>query len=97
VEDRVQLVFDLALVEVAAQGRVEQRARVADRDALAGAVGPPVQPVLTSQMLALCFFIFSASSSAYLPGCQTGRGAEARAEGRLGSVTPTSVPATFAV
>src|SRR4029450_12534744 len=59
---------------------------------------PPHQPVLTSQTRALCLRIFSASSSAYLFGCQTRNGPPKQGENVVcGSVTPISVPATFAV
>src|ERR1043165_1359933 len=59
---------------------------------------PPAQPVFTSQTRALCFFIFAASNSAYLLGCQTRNGPPKHGENvACGSVTPTSVPATFAV
>ena len=59
---------------------------------------PPLQPVFTSQTRALCCFIFAASSSAYLLGCHTRKGPPKQAEKvACGSVTPTSVPATFAV
>src|SRR5262245_13391899 len=59
---------------------------------------PPLQPVLTSQTRALCCFIFAASSSAYLLGCQTRNGPPKHGENVAdGSLTPTSVPATLAV
>ena len=59
---------------------------------------PPPQPVFTSQTRALCFVIFSASNSAYLLGCQTRNGPPKHGENVVcGSVTPISVPATFAV
>src|SRR3954451_15460556 len=59
---------------------------------------PPLHPVLTSQTRDLCFLIFSASSSAYLLGCQTRNGPPKHGENVAdGSLTPTSVPATFAV
>src|SRR6476620_10712874 len=59
---------------------------------------PPPQPVLTSQTRALCFCILSASSSAYLLGCQTRNGPPKHGENVAdGSFTPTSVPATLAV
>src|SRR5215204_3371624 len=59
---------------------------------------PPLQPVLTSQTFALWLAIFSASSCAYLAGCQTRNGPPKHGEKvACGSVTPTSVPATFAV
>jgi hypothetical protein len=59
---------------------------------------PPLQPVLTSQTLAPCCFIFWARSSAYLDGCQTRNGPPKQGEKvASGSVTPTSVPATLAV
>src|SRR5690625_7498715 len=59
---------------------------------------PPLQPVLTSHALTLFSRIFSASISAYLVGCHTRNGAPKHAEKTgLGSVTPISVPATFAV
>ena len=59
---------------------------------------PPLQPVLTSQTRAWCCFIFAASSSAYLFGCQTRNGPPKHGENvACGSVTPTSVPATLAV
>src|SRR3954469_17460235 len=59
---------------------------------------PPVHPVLTSQTRAPCLFIFAASSSAYLPGCQTRNGPPKHGENVAdGSFTPISVPATFAV
>ena len=60
--------------------------------------GPPDQPVLTSQVWAPCLRSLSASSSAYLVGCQTRNGPPKHAENvASGSFTPTSVPATFAV
>src|ERR1700761_2808259 len=59
---------------------------------------PPLQPVFTSQTRALCFFIFAASNSAYLFGCQTMNGPLKHGENvAVGSFTPTSVPATLAV
>src|SRR5215472_8756235 len=59
---------------------------------------PPVQPVLTSHTRDWCFLIFSASSSAYLFGCHTRNGPPKQGENvACGSVTPISVPATFAV
>jgi hypothetical protein len=59
---------------------------------------PPLHPVLTSQARAPCFFIFSASNSAYLLGCQTRKGPPKHGEKVAdGSFTPTSVPATLAV
>ena len=59
---------------------------------------PPLQPVFTSQTLALCCCIFAASSSAYFAGCQTRNGPPKQGENvACGSVTPISVPATFAV
>ena len=59
---------------------------------------PPVQPVLTSHTRARCCWIFAASSSAYLPGVQTRNGPPKQGENvALGAVTPSSVPATFAV
>ena len=78
--------------------RVDDGARVLEADALADAVAPPPQPVFTSQTRALCCFIFAASSSAYLLGCQTRNGPPKQGENvACGSVTPISVPATFAV
>src|SRR4051812_8771597 len=60
--------------------------------------GPPLQPVLTSQTFAPCSAIFEASSAAYLVGCQTRNGPPKQGEKvAVASVTPTSVPATFAV
>src|SRR5690606_12154419 len=60
--------------------------------------GPPVQPVLTSQVCAPCLRSFSASISAYFVGCHTRNGPPKHGENvGSGSFTPTSVPATFAV
>ena len=60
--------------------------------------GPPVQPVLTSQTLALCFAIFSPSRRAYTFGCSGRNGAPKQVLNvAFGSVTPVSVPATRAV
>ena len=54
--------------------------------------------MFTSQTFALCLRSLSASSSAYLAGCQTRNGAPKHGENvASGSVTPISVPATFAV
>src|SRR5881227_4311419 len=59
---------------------------------------PPLQPVLTSQTRALYCFIFAASNSAYLLGCQTRNGPPKHGENVAdGSFTPSSVPATLAV
>src|SRR6516225_8840023 len=59
---------------------------------------PPLQPVFTSQTLDLWPCIFSAKSPAYFMGCQTRKGPPKHGEKvACGSVTPTSVPATFAV
>src|SRR5436190_18280364 len=59
---------------------------------------PPLQPVFTSHTRAPCFFIFAASSSAYLFGCQTRNGPPKHGENVAdGSFTPTSVPATLTV
>ena len=59
---------------------------------------PPLQPVLMSQTFTLCSFIFCASNSAYFAGCQTRNGAPKQVLNVAeGSVTPISVPATFAV
>jgi hypothetical protein len=59
---------------------------------------PPIQPVFTSHTREPCFFIFAASSSAYLLGCQTRNGPPKQGENVAeGSFTPTSVPATLAV
>lgn len=57
---------------------------------------PPDQPVLTSHAVALCFCIFSASMAAYCVGCSMINAAPKQAEKvALGSLTPTSVPATY--
>src|SRR5262245_4278420 len=59
---------------------------------------PPDQPVFTNHALALYCCIFAASSSAYLEGRQTRNGPPKHGENvACGSVTPISVPATFAV
>src|SRR5678816_4158123 len=59
---------------------------------------PPVHPVLTSHTRAQCRLIFAASSSAYLAGCHTRNGPPKQGENVVvGSLTPTSVPATLAV
>src|SRR5262249_55140790 len=59
---------------------------------------PPLQPVFTSPTRALCCFILAARSSAYLLGCHTRNGPPKQGENVAeGSLTPTSVPATFAV
>ena len=59
---------------------------------------PPLQPVFTSQTFTLWRRIFSASSPAYFIGCQTRNGPPKQGEKvACGSVTPISVPATFAV
>src|SRR5512145_2196158 len=59
---------------------------------------PPLQPVFTSHTREPCFFIFSASNCAYLPGCQTRNGPPKQGENVAeGSLTPSSVPATLAV
>lgn len=59
---------------------------------------PPLQPVLTSHAWLPFLAILSASSSAYLVGCQTMNAAPKQAENvASGSFTPISVPATFAV
>src|SRR5260370_24508078 len=59
---------------------------------------PPVQPVLTSHTRASCARILTASNSAYLLGCHTRNGPPKHAENvAVGSFTPISVPATFAV
>ncbi|MNC96609.1 hypothetical protein D3C83_140260 [compost metagenome] len=60
--------------------------------------GPPLQPVLTSQQRTLWRAIFSPRSFAYTVGCRAMNGAPKHAENAaFGSVTPRSVPATFAV
>jgi hypothetical protein len=60
--------------------------------------GPPVQPVFTSQTRTPCRAIRSPSIRAYTPGWSGRNGAPKQAENvALGSVTPRSVPATFAV
>src|SRR5688500_2816413 len=60
--------------------------------------GPPVQPVLIIHTFTLCSCILSPSILAYLPGCSGRKGAPKQALNvGLGSVTPASVPATFAV
>src|SRR6476646_4916289 len=59
---------------------------------------PTLQPVLTSQAFAFCCCILAASSSAYLEGRHTRKGPPKQGENvACGSVTPISVPATFAV
>lgn len=59
---------------------------------------PPDQPVLTSQPVAPCFCIFSASIAAYLVGCSIMNAAPKQAENvAVGSLIPSSVPATRAV
>ena len=71
---------------------------VCEFDAFACAVCAPLQPAFTSQARVPYCFIFAASSSAYLLGCQTRDGPPKQGENVAdGSVTPTSVPATFAV
>src|SRR6478736_4085527 len=60
--------------------------------------GPPVQPVFTSQTLAPCLSSFSPSSRAYTAGGCGRNGAPKHVENvGWGSVTPSSVPASFAV
>lgn len=59
---------------------------------------PPTIPVLTSQHYTLCFLLFSANIFAYLEGCNTINASPKAAENvRLGSMMPTSVPATLLV
>src|SRR6266850_7006958 len=60
--------------------------------------GPPVQPVFTSQTRAWCCAILSPSIVAYRLG-GSGRNGEPKQvlNVAFGSVTPFSVPATFAV
>ncbi len=60
--------------------------------------GPPVQPVFTSQTLAPCWSSFSPSIRAYTRGGCGRNGAPKHVEKvGCGSVTPSSVPASFAV
>ena len=56
---------------------------------------PPVQPVFTSQAVAPCLFILSASMAAYFVGCSMMKAAPKQAEKvAVGSFTPSTVPAT---
>lgn len=67
---------------------MHQAARAAHR--------PPVQPVLTSQALVPCCAIFSASMLAYFMGCHMRKAPPKQAlKVASGSVTPSSVPATW--
>ena len=60
--------------------------------------GPPVQPVLTSHTFARRLAMRSPSIVAYTFGCHTMNGAPKQVlKVAFGSVTPFSVPATFAV
>ena len=60
--------------------------------------GPPVQPVLTSQTGTSQFASRSTSMAAYSPGWRGMNGAPKQAENvAFGSLTPISVPASFAV
>ena len=60
--------------------------------------GPPVQPVFTSHTLEPWPRRRSPSNSAYRPGGSGMKGEPKQAENvACGSVTPRSVPATFAV
>merc|ERR1719510_2855640 len=60
--------------------------------------GPPTQPVFTRYAEAPTLSSLAANISAYTYGCQTRNGAPKQAENvAWGSVTPSSVPATFAV
>ena len=59
---------------------------------------PPDQPVLTNQTFTLLVSILPINILAYLAGCNGINGAPKQAENSgLGSNTPSSVPATFAV
>jgi hypothetical protein len=69
-----RIAFDLRFCEGPAVDGVNNRAGVLEADALAGTVAAAAPPVFTSQTRALCLRIFSASSSAYLLGCQTRNG-----------------------
>ena len=60
--------------------------------------GPPVQPVFTSQARTPYAARRSASIAAYSPGWRGMNGAPKQAENvACGSLTPISVPASFAV
>src|SRR5438128_4866267 len=60
--------------------------------------GPPVHPVFTSQHCTPCRAILSPSRDAYTFALSGRNGAPKQVENvALGSVTPRSVPATFAV
>ena len=60
--------------------------------------GPPIQPVLISQTLALHFSNLEISISAYTLGCNGIKGAPKQAEKfETGSLIPTSVPANLDV
>ena len=60
--------------------------------------GPPVQPVFTSHTREPCFVSFSPRSREYVSGGSGRNGAPKHTENvASGSVTPRSVPATFAV
>ena len=61
-------------------------------------VAPPTQPVFSSHTFTLCFLSFSPRSSAYFVGWRGRNALPKQAENVVvGSVTPTSVPATLAV
>src|SRR5512143_1528404 len=60
--------------------------------------GPPVPPVFTSHTAAWCLAIFSPRAFEYTVGCRGRNGAPKQVlKVAFGSVTPFSVPATFAV
>ena len=60
--------------------------------------GPPDQPELTKKACDPCFSNFCCSKSAYRVGCNVIKAAPKHVENvAVGSLTPRSVPATFAV
>src|SRR5690606_29430179 len=63
-----------------------------------GPYGPPLQPVLISHRFTFDWVLFLLNISAYTVGCKGIKGSPKQAEkDGIGSLTPASVPATFAV